>query len=696
MSAAVAIREPLGQRQVHLPVLIGGAGADLVVPGDSAPQLRIEADGNQWLLRAVGDATVVINGSVQRSPAPLTDHDVIRAGEAQLVVQPAAGRIDVTHLAGNATVAPVQQHALPGEEVVASMREIIAAGADAAALQTSAELPARRGSVLRKLGLAVFAAATVAAAWVLFSLVPVAVQLTPAAATVKAQGWFNWHTSDRIFLLPGRHQLEFSHPGYRSQRITLAVTRALADAAALPVTLDLLPGVLTVSTQGGEAAELFVDGRSVAQVPGDVQLEHGPRDLIVRAPHRIDFVTRIEIEGGGRHQTLDVQLQPAAGWLVFDTLPAAARVSIDDKDHGAAPQRLELDSGLHKLSITAAGRRSWNSQIAIIAGQTLDLGRIDLAAPAPVVLRAAESPAAEAGVAETAATVASPVPPPPPARLQSALLGTLVLLPAGSYQQGSDRREQGRRSNEVQRTVTLTRPFYLAETEVSNAQFHAFRATHAAGLAMEKSLDLDAQAVSNVSWDEAVEFCNWLSLREGLLPAYERRDGRWQLVQPLTAGYRLPTEAEWEYAARYVDGKRWPRYSWGDSLPPPAGVANLAGQESLPTRPGPDVRLAAALPEYRDEHAVIGPVGSYAKSAAGLLNMSGNVSEWMHDVYASQPEAGAVTDPFGSKTDGPHSIRGANWRTAAIAELRLAWRERATGPAQTIGFRVARYAEVTP
>jgi formylglycine-generating enzyme required for sulfatase activity len=89
-------------------------------------------------------------------------------------------------------------------------------------------------------------------------------------------------------------------------------------------------------------------------------------------------------------------------------------------------------------------------------------------------------------------------------------------------------------------------------------------------------------------------------------------------------------------------------------------------------------------------------VDSYLKSKAGFLNIGGNVSEWMHDVYASMPEAGTVTDPAGPKTDGPHAIRGASWRTSAIAELRLAWRERASGPAPTIGFRVARFAEVKP
>jgi formylglycine-generating enzyme required for sulfatase activity len=282
---------------------------------------------------------------------------------------------------------------------------------------------------------------------------------------------------------------------------------------------------------------------------------------------------------------------------------------------------------------------------------------------------------------------------PLPPRLTSPLLGTLVLLPAGKYRQGSDRREQGRRNNESQREVTLTRAFYLAENEVTNAQFRAFRADHVSGIAMEKSLDLDQQAVSNVSWNDAIEFCNWLSLRESLPVAYERRDGRWQLISPYNRGYRLPTEAEWEYAARYVDGQRWQRYPWGDALPPPAGAANLGGTESLPPRQGPDARLASALPDYSDEHAVIAPVGSYARSTAGFHDLAGNVSEWMHDIYVSLPDSQAVSDPMGATSDGPHAVRGTNWRTATIAELRPAWRDRSFVASQTLGFRVARFAE---
>ena len=188
-------------------------------------------------------------------------------------------------------------------------------------------------------------------------------------------------------------------------------------------------------------------------------------------------------------------------------------------------------------------------------------------------------------------------------------------------------------------------------------------------------------------------FCNWLSQREGLPAAYERREGRWQFVEPLNGGYRLPTEAEWEYAARYVDGQSWRRYSWGDQLPMPAGRENVAGEETLSATRTIE-RGAQVLPGYRDEHPVVAPVATYLRSALGFFDLGGNVSEWVHDVYMSLPPAGQVTDPLGDTKDGPHVIRGASWRSASVQELRLAWRDRSAGPQQTLGFRVARSVEV--
>jgi formylglycine-generating enzyme required for sulfatase activity len=692
MSATTRILEPLGARTASLPLTFGGPGADVRIPGLEVVGLVLEELGGQWFARPAG-AGVTRNGIALNEAAALDAGDVIALGEAQLVAWPGE-RIEILHLAGNATVAPLRQVTLPGDEVVAGVREIFASDGVESGVAAAA-LPALRRH--RWLMLGTVGVLVLAIAAVLFAMVPVPLQLQPEGTSAQASGFIHWQAGDRVFALPGRRVLTFTHPGYTSQTVTLAVSGALAKAQPLSITLAKLPGKLTVDTKG-IAAELLVDGQPAGNLPGEIEVAPGLHDFIVRAPRRLDHVERLTIEGGGVRQQLAVDLQPATGWLVLDTDPSGGEVSVDGTRLGAAPQRVELDSGLRQLSITAPGRRKWNSEVAIIAGQTLDLGRIDLAAPPPPMPAVAATPAAETAAPEaigSAPVVAPPAPPrtPSPARLQSELLGTLVLLPAGKYMQGSDRREQGRRGNEAQREVTLTRAFYLAANEVTNAQFHAFRAGHSSGIAMEKSLDLDLQAVSNLNWADAVEFCNWLSLKEGLPAAYERRDGRWQLVVPFNRGYRLPTEAEWEYAARYVDGRRWQRYAWGDQLPPPAGAANLGGQEALPAKPGPDVRLASSLPGYKDDHPVVAPVGSYARSAAGFNDLGGNVSEWIHDVYVSLPEAVAVTDPMGATADGAHAIRGANWRTTVIADLRPAWRERAAGPLQTVGFRVARFAE---
>jgi formylglycine-generating enzyme required for sulfatase activity len=180
--------------------------------------------------------------------------------------------------------------------------------------------------------------------------------------------------------------------------------------------------------------------------------------------------------------------------------------------------------------------------------------------------------------------------------------------------------------------VKLERRFYVALREVTNGEFRQFRPSHRSGFVLQQTLDLDRQPVVNVSWQDAAEYCNWLSVKDGLEPAYKSEGGRLVPVVPATSGYRLPTEAEWEWVAR---GKELRKYPWGDSLPVPAGAGNFADARAQPL-------VSQVLPDFDDGHAATAPVGSFAPNPLGLFDLGGNVAEWTHDLYTVQPASGAA------------------------------------------------------
>jgi formylglycine-generating enzyme required for sulfatase activity len=251
---------------------------------------------------------------------------------------------------------------------------------------------------------------------------------------------------------------------------------------------------------------------------------------------------------------------------------------------------------------------------------------------------------------------------------------------------GSPRREAGRRANEAQRPVRLERRFYLSPHEVTNAEFRQFRPSHRSGYVVQSTLELDRQPVVNVSWQDAAAYANWLSAQDGLEPAYVQQGGRLVPVVPATNGYRMPTEAEWEWVARWSGGA--PRkYPWGDALPVPPGAGNFADRTAQPL-------VAQVLADYDDGHAATAPVGSFAANPLGFHDMGGNVAEWTHDLYTVQPPATAVAvDPAAGGAGAVHVIRGSSWQHSGVTELRSAYRDYGDGKRNDLGFRIARYAQ---
>jgi len=256
---------------------------------------------------------------------------------------------------------------------------------------------------------------------------------------------------------------------------------------------------------------------------------------------------------------------------------------------------------------------------------------------------------------------------------------------------GTARREAGRRSNEVQYPVQLTRSFYISEKEITNREFKKFRPNHSSGNYRGISLDNPDQPVVNVSWDDAARYANWLSKKQGLVPAYKEIGEKIVPVEPLTNGYRLPTEAEWEFVSRY-DGGQQPlnrplKFPWGAAMPPPPKSGNFADD-------GPQ-RLPFAIPRYVDGYPVSAPVGKFSPNRSSVYDLGGNVAEWCHDFY-NVPYADPkrpLKDPSGPSKGRFHVIKGASWRSGSVTELRLSYRDYALKARNDVGFRVVRYVD---
>jgi formylglycine-generating enzyme required for sulfatase activity len=255
----------------------------------------------------------------------------------------------------------------------------------------------------------------------------------------------------------------------------------------------------------------------------------------------------------------------------------------------------------------------------------------------------------------------------------------MIRIEAGSFVMGSPGSEAGRLDDEQQHPVRITRPFELAETEVTQGQYR--RLMGEAPFVEEYSgvsllgEDLPAQ---NVSWEDAVRYCNVLSTKEGLEPAYDLSTDPPTWRREAT-GYRLPTEAEWEFAARAGTATR---FVGTDDETAVCGQDNVADSTAV-------TKFGFSGFTCDDRVAGLAPVKGFATNAASLYGMGGNVAEWTWDVYADAPPGG--DDPAVDSEGVSRVVRGGSW-ISPPQDARVADRgsRSPSGRNGYLGFRPAR------
>ncbi|MFL6578613.1 MAG: PEGA domain-containing protein [Povalibacter sp.] len=488
----------------------------------------------------------------------------------------------------------------------------------------------------------------------------VTVTSEPAGAHVLIGGEDRGVTPLTTEVLAGNQPVELRMEGFKSWTTDVQV-KANEPMTVGPVRLGLPDGRLVLRSDP-PGASVSISGVYRGQTPLEVEVRPDITHSVVFAQPGYESSTRQVKLGAGERQTVNVQLAGVFGEVSVRAQPADAQIFVDGKPSGVVNQTLKLVATTHEIEIRKAGFVDFKTSVTPRPGL-------------PQVIQTQLLTAEQTRLAST------------PAVISTKAGQQMKLMPIGRFTMGSPRREPGRRANEAQHEVEFKRAFYMGVREVTNAEFRRFKPDHHSGIVPPNTLDLENQPVAGIRWEQAAAYCNWLSEQEGLQPAYVKDGESFVPAKPMTNGYRLPTDAEWEWVARYSGNGAFRRYPWGDALPVAAGSGNYADYTAR-------VVLQDIVPNYEDGYAVTAPVGKFPPNNLGLYDIGGNVAEWAHDYYTVSADSSAVAvDPLGPEQGTNHVIRGSSWKQSSVTDLRLSARDFGDVPRNDVGFRLARYVQ---
>ena len=497
-----------------------------------------------------------------------------------------------------------------------------------------------------------------------YSLTPnwglVTLPTTPTGANVEIDGEITpFTTPGPIEVLAGEHQISVKLPGYERWSDVLYIS-AQEEIDLPAVNLKLVGGTLAITTTPDNAS-ISINGEYIGTSP----LE---RDLRPNQPMRVQAslfgyqtATRNLTLKTGQQRRLHIEFQPLTSPLSVMTQPEGADVYVDNTLVGQSNAVFDLQAKQIAIRIEKEGFAGYTTNLDIQPDFPQEL-RVKLLTHDEARLQALQNVRTTSEGQE------------------------LILLAPATLTLGASRRQPGRRSNEVFRTVELDRLIYLSKFEVTNAEFRRFASGHDSGNFENVTLNKETQPVVNLSWLEAAQYCNWLSDKEGFEPFYVIRPGDPVKYNSNSLGYRLPTEAEWAWVARHQgNDEELLLYPWGTEFEPPSNHGNYADRAAQHV-------IGRVIFNYNDNHTVSAPVGTFAANTKGLHDLGGNVAEWIHNFYEI-PQTNSTVSNLGPDSGEYHVIRGSSWMHGTITDLRMTFRDYGIDGRRDVGFRLARFAE---
>lgn len=476
----------------------------------------------------------------------------------------------------------------------------------------------------------------------------------------------------------GKYEITVLHPYYQKKVVTLSLAKG--ESLKKMINLNPIDGSININSTP-EGASLLINNKHIGKTPLLKPLLGGEYKLTLSLPNYAIIEDNIEINHTDPTVDRNYRFKPKEIIIPITLIPEKGAlfvngIAVKAKNKLAIKAGVENDITYKKdgyITESKTFKSSENKNSSLVFKLKKEIVKENHQNIKKLITPNASSDKETNIKLILENTVTTPL-----KQYQNKAGITLKLFtPNEVYEMGSKQDDLERRANETIKNVKLTKAFYASLYEISNAEYKLFD---------NKNNGFPKKPVTNVSWLKAILYCNWLSEIEDFRPFYNIKDNKLISINAKSNGYRLLTEAEWEWLASKAGRPKKTIFVWGDQKIIPKNAVNIADESAKGL-------VDFFVSKYNDGVPKVAEVGSFSVEKSGLYDLGGNVSEWTHDGYLTTIQKAKTTlkNPIDITIGNTHVVKGANWHSGTITILRAAYREGMIGARNDIGFRIGRY-----